>query len=298
MDIKEELKIPILCYDPIFKSIFMKHPHILSKFIYDITGDKLDNITLVSNELPIIRNKEKFKRCDFIIKDNNKIYNIELNSSYSKTLLIKNTSYIFNLFSANTSIGEKYNKDLEVIQININNFSRFNRPVLDYQIMNSNYYSIYLDSLKIYDLDIVKCNNLYYNDRVRKRNYLKWGALFSCTTIEDMIPILDNILTKKESDRMVEDLYNLEAPGKVISEAEALRLDDMFRRSLREEGLEEGIEKGIEKGTRIGIEEGKKQKTIDMIKSMLKKSMSYSDINDITGSSIEEIKEIEKSIKL
>ena len=101
---------------------------------------------------------------------------------------------------------------------------------------------------------------------------------------------------------MVEDLYNLEAPGKVISEAEALRLDDMFRRSLREEGLEEGIEKGtrigIEKGIEKGIEEGKKQNTIDMIKSMLKKSMSYSDINDITGSSIEEIKEIEKSIKL
>ena len=285
MNLKEDIKIPILCYDPVFKSIFMKHPKILSKFIYDITGNSLDNINLVSNELPITRQGEKFKRCDFIVKDNNKIYNIELNSSYSKTLLIKNTSYIFSLFSTNASIGEKYNKDLEVIQININNFSRFNRPVLDYQIMNSNYYCVYLDSLKIYDLDIVKCNKLYYNGRVRKRNYLKWGALFSCTTIEDMKPILDKILTKKESERMIEDLYNLEAPGKVISEAEAMRLDDMFRRSLKEEGIEEGIEKG------------KKQNTIDMIKSMILNHTEYNFISKVSGKSISYIKEIENSMK-
>ena len=288
-NIKEDIKTPILCSDPIFKSIFMKYPHVLSKFIYDITGNKLDNINLVSNELPITRGGEKFKRCDFIIIFNNKIYNIELNNSYSKTLLIKNTSYIFSLFSTNASIEQNYNKDLEVIQININNFSRFDKPVLDYQIMNSNYYSVYLDSLKIYDLDIVKCNKLYYNGRVRKRNYLKWGALFSCTNIEDMKPILDNLLTIKESDKMIEDLYNLEAPGKVISEAEAMRLDDMFRRSLKEEGIEEG--------TRIGIEKGAKQKTIDVIKLLLSKKMSYKDISDVTETPIKEIKEIENSMK-
>ena len=55
--------------------------------------------------------------------------------------------------------------------------SRFDKPVLDYQIMNSNYYSIYLDSLKIYDLDIVKCNKLYYNGRVRKKKLSKMGCI-------------------------------------------------------------------------------------------------------------------------
>ena len=92
---------------------------------------------------------------------------------------------------------------------------------------------------------------------------------------------------------MIEDLYNLEAPGKVISEAEAMRLDDMFRRSLKEEGIEEGIEKG----TRIGMEKGIKQKTIDVIKSLLSKKMSYKDISDVTETPIKEIKEIENSMK-
>ena len=108
-------ELPILCADSIFKSIFTKRPNILSKFIYDITGDKLDNIDLISNELPITRYKEKFKRCDFIIKDDNKIYNIELNSEFSNTLIIKNTSYIFSLFSSYTSKGKDYDKDLEEV---------------------------------------------------------------------------------------------------------------------------------------------------------------------------------------
>ena len=61
--IDTDIKTPILCVDPIFKSIFMKHPNVLSKFIYDVTGNSLDNINLVSNELPITRNNEKFKIC-------------------------------------------------------------------------------------------------------------------------------------------------------------------------------------------------------------------------------------------
>ena len=273
--------MPLLCSDVIFKSIFIKHTDVLSKFIYDITGIRLNNISLVVNELPITRNHEKFKRCDFLISNNNYIFNIELNSSYSKTLLIKNTSYIFNLFSSHASCGEVYQKDLKIIQININNFSRFHHSMLDYKLLNDNYYYVYLDSLKIYELDIVKCKKMYYNERVRRRRHIKWGALFSCTSIEEMIPILEDLIPRREMLEMIDDLYNITAPGKVISEREAMRLDDMFRRSLKLEGRDEGIE----------------QTKIDIIKSMLSKKIAYKDISDITGKSTKEIKEIEKSTK-
>ena len=129
---------------------------------------------------------------------------------------------------------------------------------------------------------------MYYNERVRKKNYLKWGALFAAHTIEDIQFILDELVSRKEVDKMVEDLYNLTAPGKTISEAEALRLDDMFRRSLRQEGVEEGMKQGIEKG----IEQGK----LDIIKALFKRKMSYSDISNITGKTIQELKDLEKTL--
>ena len=47
----------------------------------------------------------------------------------------------------------------------------------------------------------------------------------------------------------------------------------------------------------LGRNEGIKQTTIDMIKVMFHKKMSYSDIADISGKSIDEIKKIEQTIK-
>ncbi|MBQ6476815.1 MAG: hypothetical protein IJI43_00005, partial [Bacilli bacterium] len=108
------------------------------KLIYDITGYKLNNIVLTITELPIIRKNEKFKKCDILIRS----------------------------------------KDLEKIQININNYSRFNKPILDYRIINNSYGIVYFNGLKIYDLDIVKSKKLYYNEYIRKRNYLKWEPYF------------------------------------------------------------------------------------------------------------------------
>ena len=157
-------KLPLLCRDKIFKSVFLKNKDVLITFIYDITGIKLYNINLIVNELPITRKNEKFKICDLVVNDNNYIIDIELNSSFSKTLLVNNTNYIFNLFASYTDAGDKYSTELQVIQININYFSRFNKPVLSYQIMNSDYDKIYIDNFKIFDLNIVKGSNLFYND--------------------------------------------------------------------------------------------------------------------------------------
>ena len=78
-DLIKEEKLPLLCRDKIFKSMFLIYPDILSLFIYDITGIKLDNINLVMNELPITRKNEKFKMCDFIIKDNNYFFVFDRN---------------------------------------------------------------------------------------------------------------------------------------------------------------------------------------------------------------------------
>ena len=112
------------------------------------------------------------------------------------------------------------------------------------------------------------------------------GALFSCKNIDDMKPILYELInSRREVDRMIEDLYNLTAPGKVISEKLAMELDDKFRRSLKAEGREEGREEGIN------------QNKIDMIKSMLENKLDCGVISKVSNKSIEEIKEIEKSMK-
>ena len=58
--------------------------------------------------------------------------------------------------------------------------------------------------------------------------------------------------------------------------------------------IKETFNQGIEKG----IEQGMEEKTISIIKEMLKEKSSYEFISKITGKSIKEIKEIEKSISI
>ena len=96
-------KLPLLCYDTIFKSVFRNEENILGKMISDITGIDYallkDNIVLETNELPIHQRDEKFKKCDFIIKvDNQMILNLELNRQSHTGLIVKNLSYVFQLF--------------------------------------------------------------------------------------------------------------------------------------------------------------------------------------------------------
>lgn len=74
---KKKLKIsfkgelPFLCYDIVMKAIFTDEVNILAKMISDISGipysELKDNVTLITNEIPINSKNEKAKRCDFVI---------------------------------------------------------------------------------------------------------------------------------------------------------------------------------------------------------------------------------------
>ncbi|MBQ3421414.1 MAG: hypothetical protein IJH34_07040 [Romboutsia sp.] len=299
----EDKTIPILCNDIIFKSLFINNEELLIKLIYDITGYKLNNIVLTITELPIIRKNEKFKKCDILIRSKDLIINIELNSSYYNSLIIKNLNYLCSLFLNNNTKGKKYNKDLEIIQININNYSRFNKPILDYQIINNSYGIVYFNGLKIYDLDIVKSKKLYYNEYIRKRNYLKWGALFSSKTLDEIYPIITELIGKRKGEILMSKLKKMTVETKVMDAVEATRLDDIFRNSIYEEGKEigllQGISQGISQGKEIGkeegISEGKLETTIEFVKKMISNNIDKKIISNITGKSINEINQIIKT---
>lgn len=60
--------------------------------------------------------------------------------------------------------------------------------------------------------------------------------------------------------------------------------------------VQEGIKNGFEQGIEQGIEQGKKSEKEEIVKKMLKNNLDYKTISNVTGKSIKEIKEIEKSL--
>ena len=69
--------------------------------------------------------------------------------------------------------GEEYNEDLEVTQININNFKKADRGLSMFCLQERETNELYTSSLKIFDLNIVKCRDIYYNNlRKEVPNYM------------------------------------------------------------------------------------------------------------------------------
>ena len=302
--IKKDLEYPLLCYDVVFKSIFSGNENILAKMISDITGvDYLileDNITLEFNELPIERKKEKFKRCDFIVRyDKDNIINLELNRQSYAGILVKGLSYAFNIFSRNSIKGEKYNENLKITQININCFGNEIKPLSKYHIREEETNEVYSNNIIFYVLNVAKCHDIYYNKEEKEvPKYVKWGAFLTCDNIEDIPLITKGILTKEEIDIIMDKLNKLTNDVEFMSDLERLQWEEWERKSIEQDLINTSVKKGLEQGIKQGIKQGIEQKNTEIIQSMLKRKMSYEDISEITNKTIEEIKKIENSMKI
>ena len=164
-----ELNMPFLCHDIAFKAVFTNEENILAKMITDITGIEYSllkkNIRLTTNEIPISVKDEKAKRCDFLIKVNDKnIISLELNSSYYPGLLNKNLSYLFIAYATATKRQKKYDENMYAKQVNLNCYEEnLDKPLAKYLLQEVDDYQVYTKSLAIFDVNVVKCNELFFS---------------------------------------------------------------------------------------------------------------------------------------
>ena len=94
----------------------------------------------------------------------------------------------------------------------------------------------------------------------------------------------------EEKEKLVKRINEVKNNKQIIQEwmvAENNRMrEENVLRTAREDGLKEGIEQGIQ------------EEKIQSIRKMLQRGDTYEDISEITGKTIEEIKEIESSMQI
>ena len=126
----------------------------------------------------------------------------------------------------------------------------------------------------------LECYNLVYNNTCKEEisELEKLAAILYCDYLEDISSILESVrLDNMEKEKFINDINNA---SKDKNNQEAIKLED-----------------NIEYRFELTKEEALREKTIDVIKNMLKKDYDIKEISDITGKSTKEIKEIEKSMK-
>ena len=271
--------------DRAFKEVFLNpnNGDLLKALLEFILKIKIDELEIKKTELLSGNVNIKDKRVDAIVHTGNKKIEIEINSQNKDYLHTRSTAYICNIYQSNASVGDTYNEDTDIIQVNLTwGLGRNNDEMKIYKLMNEKG-ELYVKNFIIYEINMDYYDKIWYSkneEEIKKNQYMI---------------MLD--LDKKELENMPKD----KIVDKYITNVTIVNDDPEFQKymseeedkkkiqnSLLSEAKEEGISQGISQGYTSGINDGIKQTA----KNLLSMNMPIEDISKATGLSIEEIKKI------
>ena len=271
--------------DRAFKEVFLNpdNSDLLKALLEFILKIKIDKLEIKKTELLSGNVNIKDKRVDAIVHTGNKKIEIEINSQNKDYLHTRSTAYICNIYQSNASVGDTYNEDTDIIQVNLTwGLGRNNEEMKIYKIMNEKG-ELYVKNFIIYEINMDYYDKIWYSkneEEIKKNQYMI---------------MLD--LDKKELENMPKD----KIVDKYITNVTIVNDDPEFQKymseeedkkkiqnSLLSEAKEEGISQGISQGYTSGINDGIKQTA----KNLLLMNMPIEDISKATGLSIEEINKL------
>ena len=297
-NIKFGVKDFSLVRDFVIKEILSKNKDIYKEILILLIRSvvKLDknktNITLENVELGKSNYKEYNKIIDSYIVLNNKIHvDVEYNTSPYKNTKLRNILYLNKMSTKVLESGNKQNKlnEIYLIQININTSKYDNKFGNDvYYYFGKKMCKKLTDFQHILVFNIEYYRNLFYNYDVKLKKYQMWLVVFSSRNFKELYNTLNYVVKDSVRDKLIRDVIDMFSDGFRLCDWEKEKLVELVRQTeldyAREDAKLEGRKEGIQ------------ETIINTIKSMLSKNFSFKVISEITGKSIEEIKEIQNSM--
>ena len=267
--------------DRAFKEVFLNpnNSDLLKALLEFILKIKIDKLEVKKTELLSGNVNIKDKRVDAIVHTGNKKIEIEINSQNKNYLHTRSTAYICNIYQSNASVGDTYNEDTDIIQVNLTwGLGRNNEEMKIFKIMNEKG-ELYVKNFIIYEINMDYYDKIWYSkneEEIKKNQYMI---------------MLD--LDKKELKNMPKD----KIVDKYITNVTIVNDDPEFQKYMSEEEdkrkiqnslLSEAKENGYTSGINDGISKGIKQTA----KNLLSMNMTLEDISKATGLSVEEINKL------
>lgn len=288
--VKEKLKMT-LASDVLFKKVFFSEGSVLLKMLQDILDIREDSgITIIGYETRSKNIFGKSFRGDLLVTLSDRTYvSIEINNSNPKNSLSRNMIHLFRIHSDMLVKGmpdselEKY----RLYQLNFDNFRNPSREAIEkYAFCSLTTGKVRNLIYTFCDVDLEKCRKLVYNVNVREVSKdIRWEAIMTSNDIEEISKLLgEDMLSMEEKDKFLNTVRELNEDEKVVKDWMWEENDKLRYYNDLEASKEQGIEQGIE------------DKSKEVVINMLNKNMDYETISEISGKTIEEIKEIENDI--
>ena len=278
-------------YDRTFKEVFLnpKNEDLLESLLEDILKVKIEIKKILPTELIVGNNIIKSKRVDALILAANKKIEIEINASINEYVYVRNMAYICNVYSTNALVGDTYNQDIDIIQINLTWGLDYEESKREFRIIDKNG-NVYVKNLLIIEINMEYYKKIWYSKDEKK---IKENELLVMLDLNEgelkKMPKSDKISEKYiESVTIVNnDPFFQEY---MSQEEDQRKMQNSLIRKAEDSGYEKGIKLGEEKGLKL-LEKEK----IDIAKSLIKSNMSLGEISKHTKIDIKELKKLAKN---
>ena len=290
-------------YDRAFKEIFLneKNKDLLKALLELIIKEKIDKVELGPNERNTGNLGIRRKTYDALINIGDKIIELEVNSGVEKYLYPRNMSYICDLYSHQTFVGEEYTDDIMIMQINftygLGNKKRLTR---EYMIQDDEG-NLFVKNFKIIEINMDSYLELWYDNDKKGKNekLIDKNKLLIMLGLEKKE--LNNL--SKQSSEVKKYMENLDELNHSPEFRQYMTYEEdqrkIYNSRMREatetglkQGLEQGLEQGMKEGLEQGIEQGNLQSKIEIAKNLYNMNMSKEEISKATGLTIKELEKI------
>ena len=212
--------------------------------------------------------------------------------------------YWSKMYSKSITSGKDYDSLEKSIAILITDYAlegleKIQKYITKWNIREEDYQKIILtDVMEIYIIELPKFEK--YKEKANK-NLNSWVKFIENPEVVDMKENKNISKAKKVLEEISQDeheRYLAELREKYIMDQKATE-DAGFDKGLKvglqqgmQQGIQEGIQQGIQQGMASGIQQGKKEQKLAIAKNMKIQNIDFELISQVTGLSIEEIKNL------
>ena len=274
-------------YDRTFKEVFLnpKNEDLLKVLLEDILKVEIEIKKILPTELITGNNIIKSKRVDALILAINKKIEIEINASINEYVYIRNMAYICNIYSTNALVGDSYNQDIDIIQINLTWGLDYEESKREFRISDKNG-NVYVKNLLIMEINMEYYKKIWYSKDEKK---IKENELLV------MLDLNEGELKKMSKSDKISEKY-VESVTRVNNDPffQEYMSHEEDQRKMQNSLIREAEDSGYEKGIKLGEEKLEKEK-IAIAKSLIKSGMNLEEISKHTQIDIKELKKLTKN---
>ena len=256
--------------DRAFKEVFMREDSkdILSKVLEAVLEVEVKDIKFLNLERNVDNIHVRRKYFDMFLDTNIGKIQVEVNADYDMSKKLRNTAFICDTYSHLTSKLEKYIDDILVIQINLS-YENVKDKYINKIMIRDEDNDPFVRNFIIYDINMVKCKNLWYT---KDKEFDKYKYLMMLDLNEEKLEDLSkkDKVVSKYMETLEEVNKDPEFREYMSAEEDARKMENSHLDEARAEGRAEGIS------------QGKNERNIEIAKNMLSKNMDIKLISEIT----------------